>query len=55
MVGERLSEAGSVTEAQTDLLTIEGVVGALGHGSPGDLLAREGDQGLAAALAAEVV
>lgn len=45
----------SVTEDQVDLLAIEGVVGALGYGPPGDLLAREGDQGLAAALATEVV
>ncbi len=45
----------SVTEDQVDLLAVEGVVGALGYGPPGDLLAREGDQGLAAALATEIV
>lgn len=38
-----------------DLLAVEGVVGALGYGPPGDLLAGEGDQGLAAALATKVV
>lgn len=46
---------GSVAEDQVDLLAVEGAVGALGHGPPGDLLTREGDQGLAAALATEVV
>lgn len=45
----------SVTEDQVDLLAVERVVGALGYGLPGDLLTREGDQGLAAALATEVV
>lgn len=50
MKGER-----SVTEDQVDLLAVEGVAGALGYGSPGDLLTREGDQCLAAALATEVV
>lgn len=38
-----------------DLPAIETVVGALGYSLPGDLFAGEGDQGLAAALAAEVV
>lgn len=38
-----------------DLPAIETVVGALGYSLPGDLLAGEGDQGLAAALATEVV
>lgn len=38
-----------------DLLAVERVVGTLGYGPPGNLLIREGDQGLAAALAAEVV
>lgn len=38
-----------------DLLAVEGVVGALGYGPSGDLLTREGDQGLATALATEVV
>lgn len=38
-----------------DLLAVEGVVGALGYSPPGNLLAGEGDQRLAAALAAEVV
>lgn len=38
-----------------DLLAVEEVVGALGYGPSGDLLAREGDQGLAAALATEVI
>lgn len=45
----------SVTEDQVDLLAVERVVGALSYGLPGDLLTREGDQGLAAALATEVV
>lgn len=45
----------SVTEDHVDLLAVEGVVGALGYGLPGDLLTREGDQGLAAALTTEVV
>lgn len=45
----------SVTEDQVHLLAVEGMVGALGYGPPGHLLAREGDQGLAAALATEVV
>lgn len=45
----------SVTEGQVDLLAVESVVGALGYSPPGDLLAREGDQGLAAALATEVI
>lgn len=38
-----------------DLLAVEGVGGALGYGPPGDLLTWEGDQGLAAALTAEVI
>lgn len=38
-----------------DLLAVEDVTGALGHGPARRLLAGEGDQGLAAALAAEVV
>lgn len=38
-----------------DLLAVETVAGALGHSLPGELLAGEGDEGLAAALAAEVV
>lgn len=38
-----------------DLLAVEGVVGALGYGPPGNFLTVKGDQGLAAALAAEVV
>lgn len=38
-----------------DLLAVETVAGALGHSLPGQLLAGEGDKGLAAALAAEVV
>lgn len=38
-----------------DLPVVEGVVGALSYSAPGDLLAGEGNQGLAAALAAEVV
>lgn len=38
-----------------DLLAVERVVGALRHGPPGDLIAGESDQGLAAALATEVV
>lgn len=38
-----------------DLLAVEGVVGALSYGPPGDLLIGESDQGLAAALATEVV
>lgn len=45
----------SVTEDQMDLLAVESVVGALGYGPPGDLLTGEGDQGLAAALATEVI
>lgn len=45
----------SVTEDQVDLLAVEGVVRALGYGLSGHLLTREGDQGLAAALATEVV
>lgn len=45
----------SVTEDQVDLLAVEKVVGALGYGLPGNLLTRKGDQGLAAALATEVV
>lgn len=45
----------SVAEGQVDLLAVETVAGALGHSLPGQLLAGEGDQGLAAALAAEVV
>lgn len=45
----------SVTEDQVDLLAVEGVIGALGYCLPGDLLTGEGDQGLAAALATEVV
>lgn len=46
---------GSVAENQVDLLAVEEVAAALGHGSPRRLLVGEGDQGLAAALAAEVV
>lgn len=38
-----------------DLLAVERVAGALGHRLLGRLFAGEGDQGLAAALAAEVV
>lgn len=38
-----------------DLLAVEGVVGALSYSLPGNLLAGEGDQGLAAALATEVI
>lgn len=45
----------SVTEDQVDLLAIEGVVGALSYGPPGDFLTGECDQGLATALATEVV
>lgn len=45
----------SVTEDQVDLLAVEKVVGALGYGLPGNLLTGKGDQGLAAALATEVV
>lgn len=45
----------SVTEDQVDLLAVESVVGALSNGLSGDLLTRKGDQGLAAALATEVV
>lgn len=45
----------SVAEGQVDLLAVETVGGALGDGLPGELLAGEGDQRLAAALAAEVV
>lgn len=45
----------SVTQDQVDLLAVEGVVGALGYGPPGNFLTMKGDQGLAAALAAEVV
>lgn len=45
----------SVTEDQVDLLAVERVIGALRYSLPGDLFAGEGDQGLAAALAAEVV
>lgn len=52
---KEVREQRSVTEDQVDLLAIERVVGALGYGLPGDLLVREGDQSLAAALAAEVV
>lgn len=52
---ETKGSRGSVTEGQVDLLAVEGVVGALRYSPSGDLLAREGDQGLAAALAAEVV
>lgn len=45
----------SVAQGQVDLLAVETVAGALGHSLPGQLLAGEGDEGLAAALAAEVV
>lgn len=45
----------SVAQSQVDLLAVETVAGALGHSLPGELLAGEGDEGLAAALAAEVV
>lgn len=45
----------SVTEDQVDLLAVEGMVGALGYGPPGHLLTGEGDQGLATALATEIV
>lgn len=38
-----------------DLLAVESVVGALGYGLFGHLFAGERDQGLAAALSAEVV
>lgn len=38
-----------------DLLAVEEVVGVLSYSLSGDLLAGEGDQGLAAALATEVV
>lgn len=44
-----------MTEDQVDLVAIEGVIGALGHGLPGDLFTGEGYQGLATALATEVV
>lgn len=36
-------------------MAVEGVIGALEHGPPGHLLTGERDQGLATALAAEVV
>lgn len=45
----------SVAQGQVDLLAVEMVAGALGHSLPGELLAGEGDEGVAAALAAEVV
>lgn len=45
----------SVTEGQVDLLAVEGVVGALSYSLSGNLLTGEGDQGLAAALATEVI
>lgn len=45
----------SVTERQVDLLAVEEVVGVLAHSPPRHLLARECDQGLATALAAEIV
>lgn len=45
----------SVAQGQVDLLAIETVAGALGHSLPGELLAGEGDKGLATALATEVV
>lgn len=38
-----------------DLLAVEGMVGALNYSPPSHLLTGEGDQGLAAALATEVV
>lgn len=36
-------------------MAVEGVIGALEHGPPGHLLTGERDQGLATALATEVV
>ena len=45
----------SVAICQADGVTGEGVVGALCHSPSGRFLAGEGDQGLAAALAAEVI
>ena len=45
----------SVAKCQVDGVTREGVVGALCHCPSGRFLAGEGDQGLAAALAAEVI
>ena len=47
--------ARSAAAGQVDGVSGEGVIGALGHGAPGRLLAGEGHQGFAAALAAEVV
>ena len=45
----------SVTDDQVDLLTVEWEVWALCNGPPGHILTRERDQGLAAALATEVI
>ncbi|KAJ8252535.1 hypothetical protein COCON_G00218470 [Conger conger] len=45
----------SAAAGQVDGVSGEGVVGSLGHSPPRGLLAGEGHQGLAAALAAEVV
>lgn len=47
--------ARSAAAGQVDGVSREGVVGALGHCASGGLLTGKGHQGLAAALAAEVV
>lgn len=54
-VGGELKGLGGVTESQMDLLAVERVAGALGYGLFGHLFVGECDQGLAAALATEVV
>lgn len=54
-VGGELKGLGGATESQVDLLAVEGVAGALGHGLSGHLFVGECDQCLAAALSAEVV
>ena len=45
----------SLAAEQAHRVTVEVLVGALGHGPPGCLLAGKGHQGFAAALAAQVV
>lgn len=54
-MGGELKGLGGATESQVDLLAVEGVAGALGHGLSGHLFVGECDQCLAAALSAEVV